>query len=145
MRRRGADQRGQTSLLITGFFLVCLLLVVVVVDASAAFLRRQRLNSLADGAALAAVEGVEGEAVYLEGLGERAEIDPVAARAYASDYLRSLGAQQAYPGLQLRVVTTQDTVRVRITTPLDLPLTPPGWTDSSRVSGNAAAFVTVGE
>ncbi len=139
------DERGQVTLLITGFFIVALLLVVVVVDASAAFLRRQRLDSLADGAALAAVEGVEGEAVYLRGLGERAEIDPGAARAYASEYLRSLGAQQQYPGLRLRVVTSQDTVQVRITTPLDLPFAPPGWADSSQVSGSAAAYVTVAD
>ncbi len=143
--RRPADQRGQVGLLVVGFFLVAVLLVAVVVDASAAFLRRQRLNSLADGAALAAVEGVEGEAVYLDGLGERAQIDPGAARAYASEYLRSLGAQGAYPGLELRVVTVQDSVRVRITAPLDLPFAPPGWADSSQVSGNAAAYVTVGD
>jgi uncharacterized membrane protein len=139
------DERGQTGLMITGLFLVAVLLVVVVVDASAAYLRRQRLDSLADGAALAAVDGLQGEAVYTRGLGERAEIDPVAARAYSAGYLRQLGAQHDYPGLQLRVVTTLDTVQVRITTPLDLPLVPPGWAEDARVTGHAAAFVTVGD
>ena len=139
------DERGQTGLMITGLFLVAVLLVVVVVDASAAYLRRQRLDSLADGAALAAVDGLQGEAVYTRGLGERAEIDPVAARAYSTGYLRELGAHQRYPGLQLRVVTTLDSVQVRITTPLDLPLAPPGWADDARVTGHAAAYVTVGD
>ena len=74
-------ERGQTSVLIMGFFLVAVLLTVVVVDASAAFLRRQRLDAVADGAALAAADGVQGEQVYEGGLGERAQIDPVAARA----------------------------------------------------------------
>lgn len=139
------DESGQTGLMITGLFLVAVLLVAVVVDASAAFLRRQRLDSLSDGAALAAVDGLQGEAVYTRGLGERAEIDPVAARAYSSAYLRALGAHQRYPGMQVRVVTTLDSVQVRITTPLDLPLVPPGWTDDVRVTGHAAAYVTVGE
>ena len=138
-------ERGQTALMIVGLFLVAVLLVVVVVDASAAYLRRQRLDSLADGAALAAVDGLQGEAVYTQGLAERAEIDPVAARAFASSYLRSLGAHQRYPGMQVRVDTTIDSVRVRITTPLELPLVPPGWTDDTRVTGRAAAYVTIGD
>jgi type II secretory pathway component PulM len=142
-RRR--DARGQAGLMITGLFLVAVLLVVVVVDASAAYLRRQRLDSLADGAALAAVDGLQGEAVYTRGLGERAEIDPLAARAYSAAYLRALGAHQHYPGLQLQVVTSLDSVQVRITTPLDLPLVPPGWDDGARVTGRAAAYVTVGD
>ena len=44
-------EHGQTSIVLVGFFVVVALLVVVVVDASAAYLRRQRLDSLADGAA----------------------------------------------------------------------------------------------
>jgi type II secretory pathway component PulM len=137
------DERGQTALLISGLFLVAVLLVVVVVDASAAYLRRQQLDSLADGAALAAVDGLQGEAVYTRGLGERAEIDPLAARAYSAEYLRSLGAHRHYPELRLRVVTGVDSVQVRISTPLELPLAPPGWARDTRVSGHAAAYVTV--
>jgi type II secretory pathway component PulM len=143
--RKPIDERGQVSLMIIGLFLVAVLLVVVVVDASAAYLRRQELDSLADGAALAAVDGVQGEAVYTRGLGERAVIDPVAARAYGTAYLRALGAHRRYPGLQVRVETTADSVRVRITTPLDLPLLPPGWDDEARVTGHAAAYVDVGQ
>lgn len=145
MTRPRRSERGQTGLLISGLFLVAVLLVVVVVDASAAYLRRQELDSLADGAALAAVDGLQGDAVYTRGLGERAEIDPVAARAYSAAYLQSLGAHQRYPGLELQVVTSLESVQVRITTPLDLPLAPPGWDDGARVTGHAAAYVTVGD
>jgi hypothetical protein len=144
-RWRSPGEQGQVALLVVGLFLVAVLLVVVVVDASAAYLRRQRLDSLADGAALAAVDGLQGEAVYTHGLGERAEIDPLTARAYAADHLRTLGAHRAYPGLQMSVVTTTDSVRVRVTTPLDLPLVPPGWSSRTRVSGHAAAYVTIQE
>ncbi len=142
MSRRSGEE-GQTTLLLVGFFLVAALLVVVVVDASAAYLRRQHLDSLADGAALAAADAIAGEQVYLGGLDERAGIDPGLARAHVAEHLRAVGAHQAYPGLSYRVRTTPDSVEVRLVTPLALPFSPPGWSDRTQVSGTAAAFVQV--
>ena len=89
MRR---DERGQTTLLIIGFAIVAIMMVAVVVDASAAYLRRTGLDSLADAAALSAADGVQGRQVYEGGLGKRAEIDPVVARRYVAQYLRDTGA-----------------------------------------------------
>jgi len=137
------DEDGQTALLIVGFFLVALLLVVVVVDASAAYLRRQQLDAVADGAALAAADGVQGEQVYTGGLGERAQIDPEVARSYVAEYLDRIGAFRRYPGLDYRITTTVDAVEVTVTTPLELPFVPPGWLDEASVTGRAAAFVQV--
>ena len=141
MRRH--DERGQTSLLIIGFFLVALLLVVVVVDASAAYLRRQELDALADGAALAAADGIQGAQVYEQGLGERAAIDPELARALVADHLDRLGARSDHPGLEPVVEVRDDTVLVELRAPLELPLVPPGWTDGAEVTGRASAFVAV--
>lgn len=145
--RRSAAERedGQTSLFIIGFFLVAVLLVVVVVDASAAYLRRQRLTALADGAALAATEGLQADAIYTGGLGERVDLDPAEARRLAEDYLRVLGARGDYPGLTLQVSTSGDQVRVRVGAPLDLPLVPPGWEGETRVTGTASSHVVVTE
>ncbi len=140
--RRG-DQRGQTAVLIIGFFLIAALLVVVVVDASAAYLMRQRLDAVADGAALAAADAVKAERVYLSDLDEDAPIDPEAARTAAADYLRSIGAHGDHPGLRMRLRTGPDLVSVQVTAPLDLPFTPPGWVGSATVSGSAAAYVRV--
>ena len=139
------SERGQTSVLIMGFFLIAALLTVVVVDASAAFLRRQRLDAVADGAALAAADGVQGEQVYEGGLGDRAQIDPVVARAYVADYLARIGAHHDYPGLVWTISTSPTAVQVTVSTPLDLPLVPPGWTGDSTVTGRAAAYVVVSE
>ena len=69
------DAEGSVTPLVIGFAVVVALLVGVVVDASAAYLRRQGLNSAADAAALAATDGIQGEQVYTHGLGERAQID----------------------------------------------------------------------
>ncbi len=142
-RRRSED--GSVTPLIIGFAVVVALLVAVVVDASAAYLRRQGLNSVADAAALAATDGVQGEEVYTHGLGRRAEIDAVAARRYVDDYFASSGVRQRFPGLAYTVETTADTVVVRVVTPLDLPLRVPGVGTAVPVSGTAASVIVVSD
>lgn len=136
-------ESGQTSLLIVGLAVVAALLVGVVVDASAAYLRRQGLDSLADGAALAAADGIQGEQVYQDGLGEHARIDPEVARGYVLDYLRATGAARRYPGLGCTVDTAADRVVVRVRAPLSLPITPPGWERRPVVGAVASAVVVV--
>ncbi len=145
MRGRGRDECGSITPLVIGFLLVIAVLVAVVVDASAAYLRRQDLNALADAAALAATDGLQGEAVYTHGLGERLEIDPVAARAFVAAHLRESGALARLPGLRWEVVARGDTVLVRLRAPLDLPLRVPGVGESATVTGAAAAVVAVSD
>ncbi|CAA9338290.1 MAG: hypothetical protein AVDCRST_MAG72-654 [uncultured Nocardioidaceae bacterium] len=146
MRSRGErGDHGQTSLLIIGFAVVGLLVIVVVVDASAAYLRRQALDSLADGAALAAADGVQSEQIYLGGLGERAQLDPAVAHSYAAEYLAASGAAGRYPGLRFSVQTSAEVVVVRVTAPLEMPFSPPGWAADATVTGTAASYVAVGD
>ncbi|HSE08732.1 MAG TPA: pilus assembly protein TadG-related protein [Nocardioidaceae bacterium] len=144
--RRGSrlgEERGQTAVLIIGFALVIAMAVVVVVDASAAFLRRQALNSLADGAALSAADGLQGEQVYAGGLDDRASVDPRAARALVQTYLSSVGAGRRYPGLSHSVTTDAERVVVRVAAPLDLPLPLPGVDRTARVGATAAAVIAI--
>lgn len=138
MSRR--DERGQVTVMIVGFFVVVGLMAVVVVDASAAYLSRQRLNSLADGAALAAADGVQGEVVYRTGLDGAATIDAAAAQAYVRDYL---GATGSPPGLRWTVARDGDALRVRLVAPLRLPLAPPGWRGGTTVSSESAVTLRV--
>lgn len=139
------DEGGSITPLIIGFAVVVALLVAVVVDASSAYLRRQGLNSVADAAALAATDGIQGDAVYTHGLGDRAEIDPMAARAFVAAYFASSGASRHYPGLSWSVSTTADTVVVRVAAPLALPLHVSGIGDRTVVRGTAASVVTVSD
>lgn len=136
---------GSVTPLVIGFTLLLAVLVAVVVDASAAYLQRQGLNSVADAAALAATDGLQGDRVYTEGLGELAEIDEVAAHRYVGDYLRSSGALGRYPGLTWAVSVSTDTVLVRVGAPLDLPLRVPGVAEEAIVRGSAASVVVVSE
>ena len=137
------DQRGQTSVLIIGFAFVLLLMVGVVVDSSAAYLQRQGLDTLADGAALAGADEVRGLGVYEGGLtGERAPLDAAAARAAVHDYLLGIGAYDEHPGLSFDVAIRDRSVIVRVSAPLDLPVTVDGVTDT-RVDARGAAVVQV--
>jgi hypothetical protein len=136
-------EAGQTTVLLVGFFVVVALLVAVVVDASAAYLRRQRLDSLADGAALAAVDGIRSDRLYLDGLGEQAVLDPAVARGYAAEYLARTAAGR-FPGLRWDVRTTVDSVEVEVRATMELPIAPPGWSGGT-VTGRAAAYVEVSD
>ena len=147
MSRRPRDEHGQTTLLVIGFATVVAMAIAVVVDASAAYLQRSGLNTLADGAALQGADlGVAGEELYSgDGLGDglgggdlavtRAQAD-----AAVRDYLRSVGAYDEFPGLSAQVsVRGGDEVVVRLSAPLDLPLTFPGSPDAGRVSATGSA------
>lgn len=139
--RRG--ERGQVTVLIVGFATVAALMVGVVVDASAAYLRREGLDAVADGAALAAADGIQGAQVYEGGLGERARIDPVAARRFVADYLRATQAASRFPGLACLVRTDDEHIVVRVSAPLDLPIDPPGWDHRPVVGATASSVVLV--
>ncbi len=136
-------ERGQVSVLIVGFAIVLLLAVGVVVDASAAYLQRQGLDTLADGAALAGADEVRGTAVYEGGLGnDRVPLDAAAARAAVHDYFARIGAYDDYPGLSFDVAIRDRSVVVRVTAPLDLPITVEDLTDTT-VDARGAAVVEV--
>ncbi len=145
MSRHG--ERGQTTLLIVGLAVVLLMMIGVVVDATAAYLHRQELTTLADGAALAGADAGSRheEVLYAEGIGaaERLAQARAAAEAAVVDHLRATGAHADYPGLTVRVGfdASRDSVVVTVRAPLDLPLTVPGSPERATVSARAAATV----
>lgn len=139
---RSRVEEGSVTPLIIGFALILATLVAVVVDASAAYLRRQSLDNLADSSALAATDGIQGAAVYAGGLGRLAQIDPGVAQRYANTYLSQSGALRRYPGLRMRVSTRDNVVTVRLEAPMALPLHVPG-VGTPRVSGSASSEVRV--
>jgi Flp pilus assembly protein TadG len=147
--RRGASRgdTGQTTVMIVGLAVVLLMAIGVVVDATAAYLHRQGLTNVADGAALAGADaGSRNEAsLYDEGIGAatRLEQQRVVAEAAVVDYLRAVGAHAEYPGLTWEVSfdPTRDSVVVSIRAPLDLPLTVPGSPERASLSARAAAVV----
>lgn len=137
------DEAGQTTVLIVGFAAVLALLVAVVVDSSAAYLQRQGLDTLADGAALRGADlGATGEDVYRGGVPEtELELTAAQARAAVTSYLKEVGAYADYPGLTTDVAVSSTTVTVELSAPVDLPLSVPGSPDRPLVGATGAAVV----
>jgi hypothetical protein len=143
--RRRRDERGQVTLLIIGFAGILLMAIVAVIDASAAYLQRQGLDNLADGAALYGAD-LGSAGIYEEGLGEqRLSQQEAAVRAAVRDYLARAGAAQKYPGIDVgvRVDATGRSVTVRLEAPLDLPLAVPASPSNPRVAASSTAAVAV--
>lgn len=143
---RSADQRGQVSLLIIGFTALLALAVALVVDASAAYLQRQGLTNLADGAALTAADRSVVGTGGLARSGGRLVLDESAARVAVEQYLVAVDARTQYPGLTHEVAITADGgVQVRVSAPLDLPLHIPGAPERTLVGTSSRAAVTIVE
>ena len=127
-----AGERGSITVMSIGFLLLLGALTVVVVNASAAFLQRQELNNLADGAALAAADGLDAAAFYERRKVALSESDVQSlVTRYISDSSAHLTALEV----------TGDRVRVRLSRPMDLPLVPPGWMDRTVVVADADAWL----
>jgi hypothetical protein len=146
-RREGPDERGQATVLIVGLAAVLAMTIALVVDATAAYLQRQGLNTLADGAALRGADlGATGRDVYEGGVpDERLELTAPQVRAAVNDYLRGTGAYGRYPGLSYRVRVDPATQRVEVSlsAPLDLPLTVPGSPEQATIGATGSAVVGV--
>ncbi|NYE35263.1 putative membrane protein [Nocardioides cavernae] len=146
MRRTSRrDEQGQVTLLIIGFAGILLMAIVVVVDASAAYLQRQGLDNLADGAALHGAD-LGSAGIYEQGLdGERLTQQAAAVESAVRDYLARADAGGRYPGIQVgvRVDPVGRSVTVRLRAPLDLPLTIPGSPSRPVVGASSTAAVTI--
>ena len=87
MKRLGGEE-GSILPLIFGFFAIALALVLVVTSATALYLERSRLYTLADGAALAGADSFAVDATGVDTDGElRPQLDGGRVKAAASDYL----------------------------------------------------------
>lgn len=141
-RRRDRGERGSVTPLIVGFAVILLMTIAVVVDSSAAFLRRQELATLAEGAALQGADlGAEGAEVYDGGLGDQPlRITEASARAAVAAYLTDVGAYRDHPDLAFTVEVVDTRVEVRITASADFPLTLPGVASSAQVTGTGSAI-----
>lgn len=146
-RSRKSDQHGQTTLMIVGFAGVLFMLLAVVVDASAAYLQRQGLATIADGAALAGADaGATGEEVYEGGFADdgRARQGAEAAEAAVAAYLADVDAHRRYPGLTFTTRVADGSVEVLVSAPLDLPLQLPGGAGDAPVTASGSAALQLG-
>jgi hypothetical protein len=145
VRRR--DEKGSTIPLILGLATVLLMGIALVINASSAYLQRQSLDTLADGAALRGADlGAAG--VYGEGLTQdRLLQESGAVRKVVIAYLESVGADHTYPGLevQAQVNVVDRSVTVVLSAPVKPPLHLPGSPTRPVVTATSTAAVTMQE
>ncbi|QCX29083.1 hypothetical protein FC770_10660 [Nocardioides jishulii] len=131
--------------MIIGFAAVLLVLVAVVVDASAAYLQRQGLTTIADGAALQGAD-LGSVSAYTDGIPEgRLSQSAEQVHAAVGEHLAAVGAYDTYPGLThgVDVDAAAGVVTVTLRAPLDLPLAVPGVEDDPVIVARGRAAVTV--
>ncbi|NOL40084.1 Tad domain-containing protein [Kribbella sandramycini] len=130
------------TVLIIGFTFVILLLIVVVTDISKVFLVRRDLDATADGAVLAAANGLA--AIYAQpAAGANAELDPEQARRLTAEHLDQVAASNRFDGLDWSADVTGTTVTVQLTSTVELPFQPPGFPGSSDIATEASAIVPI--
>lgn len=134
-------ERGQITVITIGFFVFLGLLVAVVVNSSAAFLQRQELDNLADGAALAAADGLSRDAFYQHGVGDRVQIDQGDARRLVASYLSASGGRLA----AVRITADGDRVHVHLERVVDVAIAPPGWASRTTIVSDATSQLRLGD
>lgn len=120
MSRRPSGDAGTVLVLVLGFTMVLALMVGVVVNVSAAALARRSVASAADGAAVAAAQALDEQAVSRDGLrGQRLPLSEAGARERVAVYGRQVGPGQ--PGLRLAVTVDGATASVVAVREVRLP------------------------
>ena len=83
------DERGSTLPLVLVCWLVAALMVFGAISASDAFLKQQDVQSVCDGAALAAADRTDEGVVYARGVAGSLALDQATSEAAVTDYLAS--------------------------------------------------------
>lgn len=107
--RPGRDEEGSVLLLTLGYAVLALALVLLCANATSLYVEQKRLDSLADGAALA---GADGFAFVVVGGAPRAELTDAGVHEQASAFVDAVGGEAV-----LVSASTPDgrSARVRVT------------------------------
>ena len=141
MKGARSDEQGQITLLVLGLAAIAAALVVVAVDASSVFLARRSLAGIADGAALAAAQSVDVNAIYRGTSGAAVPLTNDGATgvpAVVAGYLAEAAAR--YPGLAGEGVTPDGrTAAVQVRRTVRLPFAAVLGVDDVTVTATATA------
>lgn len=120
--RSELQESGSVLVLMLGFAVVAVLLVAVVADASALFLTRRSLAGSADGAAIAAVQQLDREALYTGPPGEALPLDSDRVLDAVRMYVSAAGLDDRYEDFEVVGVRTDaETVSVTFRATRRLP------------------------
>jgi Flp pilus assembly protein TadG len=137
VRRRPEGDDGTILVLVLGFAALLLVLVAIVVDVSAVILAKRGAASAADGAAVAAAQQLDQNAVYANGLDDAIPLSLDDVVQVVSTY--AARAAEGQKGLQLvaGLDDTHTTATVTATREVRLPFS--GWLGIGSVTVTAVA------
>lgn len=121
MKRLKQDE-GSVYLFGIGLGIVSLLVLTTAINIAALWVTRSKLDSVADGAVLAATNSVNVENLYLNGLEQPIQLDPNLAELKVRNYLAKVGPTSGLA--ELKIVSLDvgiNTVEVRIKARSELP------------------------
>ena len=128
---------GTITVLVVGFTGVLLTLIAVIVDVSAVVLARRAAASAADGAAIAAAQQLDREALYARGLDGAIPLSPTDVGTVVSQYEQD--AQQGQPGLVLDPSVDPDGTTATVEARREIALPFAGWLGRTSVTVTAVA------
>lgn len=125
-RRHGAHERGEITVLTLGLSAIVVGLLLVILSATLVLIQARKVQSLADGAALA---GAEQLAFQLDA-DPRVVLEPGSVQASVNEHLDAVGARESVPGLEsvsAQVAGDGATVVVRARAQVTLVPSGAGW------------------
>jgi Flp pilus assembly protein TadG len=136
-RARPQGDDGTILVLVLGFTALLLVLVAVVVDVSAVILAKRGAASAADGAAIAASQQLDQNAVYAKGLGDAIPLSLDDVQHVVAVYAEQAADGQHGLELSAALDETQTTATVTARREIRLPFS--GWLGVGSVTVTAVA------
>lgn len=116
------DDKGSILVLGVGLSVICIALITTLVNVSTIWIARNTLDSVADGAALAAVQAVDTRSVYTNGLGSALRLNRAQARIKARQYVSRANVQgDVHNARIVSMQVTGQTVAVTLASDIQLP------------------------
>ncbi len=123
VRCRLRGDEGQLTLLVVGYFLVCVLLITVVINVSRVFVVRRALHGVADGAAVAAAGALDETRIYRGDLGDYLPLTQADAEELVAQYVDAAEVgPPRFPGFGYSVTTDGTVVTVTVECVVQLPV-----------------------
>lgn len=132
-----ADERGSIMLLAIAFIGITLLAIATVTDAAAIFRQHRALVAIADGAALAGVQGIDIDTYYAQGATLATTLDTVHVEALVQRYVTS-SQRSMSDSVTIEALTIHSgVVTVTLATPMRLTFLPQFASGPMRATGAA--------
>lgn len=116
------DDEGSILVLGVGLAVIAIALITTLVNVSTVWIARNSLDSVADGAALAAVQAVDTRAIYTNGLGSTLRLNATQARARAVAYVNKAARQGDVHRPRVTAISVgAQSVSVTLTSDVEVP------------------------